>query len=194
MTRSRSAALLAAALVGVLALSACSSGDSGTPTPSGSGCTAATNNAETIGHDACGVTVEGGFGEKPKITIGADTMNVTQLQVVDLVEGTGQPVEPGAAVLADYAGWGAMTMSSFDSSFDRGQPTAFSLDGVIKGWTLGIVGMKKGGRRLLVIPASLAYADSPPAGSGIQVNEPLIFVVDLVDYRNPTTSPSPSSS
>ena len=63
---------------------------------------------------------------------------------------------------------------------DRGQPTQFPLDGVIPGWGEGLVGMKVGGRRTLVIPGNLAYGNSPPPSSGIQPNETLVFVVDLV--------------
>ena len=59
-----------------------------------------------------------------------------------------------------------------------GDPATFPLSGVILGWQQGIPGMKEGGRRLLVIPASLGYGET---GQGpIAPNETLIFVVDLI--------------
>ncbi|HUO47363.1 MAG TPA: FKBP-type peptidyl-prolyl cis-trans isomerase, partial [Acidimicrobiales bacterium] len=66
----------------------------------------------------------------------------------------------------------------FDSSWSRGQAATFPLNGVIPGFAQGIVGMKVGGRRVIVIPSSLGYgaAGSPPA---VAPNENLVFVVDL---------------
>ncbi len=183
MKRSRLVAPATLALSAALVLSAC-----GSSTESGAGSSAASCGTATltegIGNDACGVTVEGGFGEKPTITIGDQTKDVTQLQVVDLVVGTGDPVAPGATVLADYAGIGASSKKQFDSSFDRGQPAEFGLDRVIPGWTQGIPGMKLGGRRLLIIPGELAYGANPPSAD-IQPNEVLVFVVDMVNFINP---------
>ena len=54
---------------------------------------------------------------------------------------------------------------------------------MIPGWTQGLTGMQVGGRRVLVIPGDLAYGATPPAGSGIEPNETLIFVVDLIDFE-----------
>ena len=68
----------------------------------------------------------------------------------------------------------------FDSSWQRGEPATFPLDGVIQGWSQGLVGMQPGGRRLLVIPAELAYGDAG-AGADIAPGETLVFVVDLID-------------
>jgi peptidylprolyl isomerase len=87
-------------------------------------------------------------------------------------------------VLANYAGYGATTTKQFDSSFDRGQPSPFGLDQVIKGWTEGIPGMKTGGRRLLIIPGDLAYGANPPSAD-IEPNEVLVFVVDVVNFIQP---------
>jgi len=73
------------------------------------------------------------------------------------------------------------TGKQFDASWDRGsQPISFPLNGVIPGWTAGMVGMKVGGRRELVIPPNLAYGATPQPGSGIAANETLIFIIDLV--------------
>jgi len=76
------------------------------------------------------------------------------------------------------------TGEEFDASWNRGAPLDFSLGRgqVIKGWDDGIVGMKVGGRRKLVIPAALAYGERG-AGGVIKPGEALIFVVDLVDVH-----------
>jgi peptidylprolyl isomerase len=78
-----------------------------------------------------------------------------------------------------YVGDSWSTGEQFDASWDRGEPFTFALGsgGVIAGWDQGIVGMKQGGRRLLIIPPDLGYG---PAGQGpIAPNETLVFVVDL---------------
>jgi FKBP-type peptidyl-prolyl cis-trans isomerase len=104
---------------------------------------------------------------------------VDTLQKVDLTVGTGKEVKPGDTVTVDYTGAVAATGIIFQSSLDRGQSISFSLDGVIKGWTEGIPGMKEGGKRRLIIPAALAYGATPPAGSGIPANADLVFDVVL---------------
>jgi peptidylprolyl isomerase len=127
-----------------------------------------------------GVTVTGEAGKEPVVKVSAETGKVTQLTVSDITVGTGAVVKPGATVTANYIGVGGLTGKTFDSSFKNGQPANFALANVIQGWQDGLPGMKVGGRRLLVIPAAQAYGANPPAGSGIQPNEPLVFVVDIV--------------
>ena len=105
---------------------------------------------------------------------------VTELVVTDEVEGSGDEVTTGATVTAHYVGVSASSGAQFDASWDRGAPISFPLDGVIQGWSEGLVGMAEGGRRTLVIPAELAYGNSPPPGSGIAAGDTLVFTVDLV--------------
>lgn len=105
---------------------------------------------------------------------------VDKLQIIDTKVGTGETVAAGASVTAHYTGAVAATGVIFQSSHDRGQPVPFNLAQVIKGWTDGLPGMKVGGIRRLVIPADQAYGTSPPAGSGIPVNAPLVFDIELV--------------
>ncbi len=104
---------------------------------------------------------------------------VGELQAVDTVVGEGPEVKPGATITAHYTGALAKDGTIFQSSHDMGQPIQFSLDGVIKGWTEGVPGMKVGGKRRLIIPADMAYgeAGSPPS---IGPNEPLVFDIELV--------------
>jgi peptidylprolyl isomerase len=83
-------------------------------------------------------------------------------------------------VNAHYVGLGWSSGNQFDASWDRGTPLRLPLGRVIPGWQQGIPGMRPGGRRLLVIPAELAYGNTPPPGSGIAPGEALVFVIDLV--------------
>jgi peptidylprolyl isomerase len=103
-----------------------------------------------------------------------------ELVVIDQVVGTGAEVAAGGTVTAHYSGVSADTGQEFDSSWSGGEPVSFPLDGVIQGWSEGLVGMKEGGRRTLVIPAELAYGETPPPGSGIAPGATLVFTVDLV--------------
>lgn len=105
---------------------------------------------------------------------------VTELQVIDLKEGTGQAVEPGATVTAHYTGAVAATGLIFQSSHDFGRPIPFGLNQVIKGWTDGVPGMKVGGTRRLIIPSAQAYGSTPPPGSGIPADAALVFDIDLI--------------
>lgn len=102
-----------------------------------------------------------------------------QLQKTDIKVGTGEEVKPGDTVTVDYTGAVAATGVIFQSSLDSGQPVSFGLNGVIKGWTDGVPGMKVGGTRRLVIPADMAYGANPPAGSGIPPNAVLVFDITL---------------
>lgn len=104
---------------------------------------------------------------------------VSKLQEIDVKPGNGAVVQPGATVTVDYTGAIACSGIIFQSSLDSGKPVSFPLSGVIPGWTQGIPGMKVGGTRRLLIPASLAYGASPPQGSGIPANADLVFDVTM---------------
>ena len=101
----------------------------------------------------------------------------TQLQVIDNVVGTGAEVKATDTISADYVGALMNTGVIFDASSNHGGPQTFPLSGVIKGWSLGLVGMKVGGTRRLLIPASLAYGAGSTAG--IPANSDLVFDVTL---------------
>ena len=105
----------------------------------------------------------------------------TELQTVDIVKGKGKAAKAGDNVSVQYVGNSWSTGAQFDASWDRGsEPFTFPLGAgqVIPGWDQGVAGMKKGGRRLLVIPPELAYGAQSPSPD-IGPNETLIFVVDL---------------
>jgi len=105
--------------------------------------------------------------------------SIDKLQEIDTTPGTGAEVKAGDTVTVDYTGAVASTGKIFQSSKDTGQPISFSLSQVIAGWSQGVPGMKVGGTRRLLIPASLAYGANPPAGSGIPANADLVFDITL---------------
>lgn len=108
------------------------------------------------------------------------TESVDTLQTIDIKEGTGDVVAPGATVTAHYTGAVAATGLIFQSSHDFGRAIPFGLHQVIKGWTEGVPGMKVGGTRRLIIPAEQAYGATPPPGAGIPANAALVFDIELV--------------
>lgn len=108
---------------------------------------------------------------------------IDSLQVVDTKAGTGTEVKPDSTVIVDYTGAVAATGIVFQSSLDNGQPVGLKLDQVIKGWAQGLPGMKEGGSRRLLIPASLAYGATPPSGSGIPANADLVFDITLIKVQ-----------
>lgn len=120
---------------------------------------------------------------KPKVEV-PDGPPPTTLEAKDLIEGSGAVAKRGDLVTVHYVGVDYQSGEEFDASWDRGQPFPFQLGGgqVIPGWDQGLVGMRVGGRRELIIPPDLAYgpAGSPPA---IAPNATLIFVFDLLAVR-----------
>jgi len=113
-----------------------------------------------------------------------DTITDSQeLIIQDIVIGTGETAAAGQTISANYMGT-LQNGTKFDSSYDRGKPFEFTLGvgQVIKGWDQGIVGMKVGGKRKLIIPSSLAYG-SQAVGGVIPANATLIFEVELVGIK-----------
>lgn len=105
----------------------------------------------------------------------------TELVTEDVVVGTGTAAKAGDTVQMEYVGVSWSTGQQFDASWESGQPFTFQLGAgsVIPGWDQGIVGMKEGGRRLLIIPPELGYGEAGAGGGAIAPNETLVFVVDL---------------
>lgn len=100
------------------------------------------------------------------------------LEVQDIVVGQGQEALVSSTVDVHYLGVGFESGEEFDSSWSRGESINFPLRSLIKGWQMGIPGMKVGGRRQITVPAHLAYG---PAGSGHPLSgQTLIFVIDLL--------------
>jgi FKBP-type peptidyl-prolyl cis-trans isomerase len=103
------------------------------------------------------------------------------MQVKDLKKGRGAVARPGLAVTVHYRGV-LQNGKEFDSSWSRRTPFTFTLGAgeVIKGWDQGVVGMRVGGRRRLVIPPNLGYGPGGTPDGSIPRNATLIFVVDLL--------------
>ena len=103
------------------------------------------------------------------------------LKYIVLKEGTGGSPQRGQSIKAHYTGT-FLDGRKFDSSYDRNQPIEFPVGTrrVIPGWDEALISMKKGEKRILVIPSDLAYG---PQGRGpIPPNTPLMFEVELVDF------------
>jgi hypothetical protein len=101
------------------------------------------------------------------------------LKTWDVVTGTGTPVTSGQHIVVFYTGWLASNGTKFDSRRSPAAPADFSLTSLIQGWKQGIVGMKPGGIRRLLVPSALGYgaAGSPP---NIPANADLVFEIKLV--------------
>ena len=125
--------------------------------------------------------------EKPAMTSGT---NITELQKIDTMPGTGREAEAGFNVTVHYTGWlydanaEGFKGKKFDSSVDRKQPFNFFLGGgqVIQGWDEGFAGMKIGGKRTLIIPSDMGYGERG-AGGVIPPNATLVFDVELLEVK-----------
>jgi ketosteroid isomerase-like protein len=116
--------------------------------------------------------------------LGAKAMKTESgLKYEDLVVGTGASPQPGQEVTVHYTGT-LEDGTKFDSSLDRGQPFKFQIGigQVIKGWDEGVMTMKVGGKRKLVIPPQLGYG-ARGAGGVIPPNATLVFEVELLDTQ-----------
>jgi peptidylprolyl isomerase len=117
---------------------------------------------------------------KPKVNVPTGPPP-KKLVIKDLKKGSGPPAKAGDALTVQYVGVNYKGGKQFDASWDRGQPFPFQLGAgqVIPGWDRGLVGMRAGGRRELIIPPRLGYGaqGQPPV---IKPNETLVFVIDLV--------------
>lgn len=105
----------------------------------------------------------------------------TELKIEDIEPGTGKAVVKGALITTEYTGYledGTM----FDSSHERGKPfqCVIGTGRVIKGWDIGLMGMRTGGRRRLSVPAHLAYGERR-VGEHIKPNSNLVFEIALLE-------------
>ena len=135
------------------------------------GSIADTNNASRNSASLSKLTTE--TSKTPK------TININGMMATDTIIGTGEEAVAGKIITVHYTG----TLEDgikFDSSVDRGQPFSFILGAgqVIQGWEQGFAGMKVGGKRSLVIPASMAYGDR--AVGAIPAGSTLLFDVELL--------------
>jgi peptidylprolyl isomerase len=130
----------------------------------------------------CNVQVSTNTSAKPTVTVPSCAQKPTSLVTRDIVAGSGPAAKAGDSVTVKYDGISWSTKQQFDASWDNGlgQFTVAPLGQaqVIQGWNEGLIGVKKGARRLLIIPPDLGYGAH--ANGPIAANETLIFVVDVV--------------
>lgn len=112
--------------------------------------------------------------------------DLKDLLITDEIIGTGKEAKKGALLFVHYTG----TLDDengvkFDSSYDKGKPFQFVIGSgrVIKGWDLGVMGMKEGGKRKIFVPSHLAYGERQ-IGALIKPHSHLYFVVELLEVRN----------
>jgi FKBP-type peptidyl-prolyl cis-trans isomerase len=98
----------------------------------------------------------------------------------EIKPGSGPKPNASNTVKVHYEGT-LMDGTVFDSSYERGEPATFPLNGVIQGWTEGLQLMPVGSTYRLIIPAELGYGNSPPPGSPIQPGSVLVFKVELLE-------------
>jgi hypothetical protein len=129
---------------------------------------------------ACGDSGSDAIPTAPSINVPFST--------TDLVVGTGAEAAAGRSVAVNYTGWTYSTTAAdnkgtrFDSSLDPGRtPLVFTVgaSNIIQGFSQGVVGMRVGGTRRVVIPPNLAYGNNPPS-SAIRANETLLFEISLL--------------
>ncbi len=183
-------AIACTALPLLVAMSACSSGDTATVDEGSASTVAVVTSDCAIGAPgtaqttapagsavSSGLWVDWAGDAAPIVTVSDDAPPVTELVIADLAEGSGPAVAPGGTLTVNYCGVGLSSGEIFDSSWTRGEPITVPLDGLIQGWIDGLPGMKVGGKRVLVIPGALAYGNSPPPG--IEPDETLAFAIEL---------------
>jgi peptidylprolyl isomerase len=170
LTQTLRAALVAAAVT--LAVASCGSSTPKESFSSTSGC-------------AIGVSLN--TKAKPAINVPSCAVKPTTLQSKTITPGTGTAAVNGDTVVVKYIGFSWDTHKEFDASWDNGlntfPVTPLGQAQVIAGWNQGLVGAKKGERRLLVIPPTLGYGAEGSAPA-ITPNETLVFVVDVVSVSS----------
>lgn len=178
MRRETSILAALAALTLMLAIAGCGSSSSST-----SSSTTTTSSSASEEEGGGNSSLENGSFAKPEVKVPKGPPP-KKLVENDIRKGNGATAKAGDEITVQYVGVGYESGQEFDSSWSRNEPFPFTLgsSSVIPGWEKGIVGMKVGGRRELIIPPELAYgpAGSPPA---IGPNETLIFVVDLLEAK-----------
>jgi FKBP-type peptidyl-prolyl cis-trans isomerase FkpA len=147
-----------------------------------------------VGLAACEKVPEPTGGASPAVTKEPEAPEPPDLIKEDTVVGTGAEAKDGDKVWVHYTGRLAKNNQQFDSSVGKAPlPVEIGAGGVIKGWEIGLVGMKVGGKRKLTIPSKLGYGKegNPPK---IPPNATLLFDIELVSVGTAPGAPSASAS
>jgi peptidylprolyl isomerase len=177
--------LLAITFAASLALAACGSSDSNNASKTASPPTGGVKPGASATANQPAAPTQATDGNAPGIPPLSQPIQTTAsgLRYMDEKVGGGASPKSGQHVTVHYTGW-LTNGTKFDSSRDRNQPFAFAIGQgqVIKGWDEGVLAMKVGGNRRLIIPAALAYGPSgrPPT---IPANSTLIFDVELISVE-----------
>lgn len=139
---------------------------------------------------------QAGAEEPPPLEVGSTGPN-EPLVITDLTVGIGDEALPGMVCIVHYTGWlfdekaKGQRGRQFDSSRERRQPLGFPLGAghVIKGWDRGVVGMRVGGLRRLIIPPSLAYGSRNMGNGTIPPGSTLVFEIELLAVETVTSAP-----
>ncbi len=171
------------AVVAVLALGACGGDDNSEGSPPATATSQPDTGTATEPSPAEAERALKDTSQKPVIPQPTGTPP-RKLVVEDIVKGKGPPAKRGSVVVVNYVGENFSNGEQFDASWDRGQTFTLKLgrSKVIEGWTRGLMGIRKGGRRMLTIPPELGYGAQgyPPA---IPPNETLVFVIDAESVK-----------
>lgn len=121
--------------------------------------------------------------------------NATELQKIDQQEGNGNEVKLGDTVTVHYTLALAKDGLIIETSKDVGQPVPLTLaqGAVIDGWVQGVPGMKVGGKRRIIVPASLAYGEQGAPEAGIPANSALVFDIEVLDTVPASEAPQQSA-
>jgi len=176
-------ALTLIAVVAVLALGACGGDDNSEGSPPATATSQPDTGTATEPSPAEAEKALRDTSKKPVIPQPTGTPP-RKLVSEDIVKGKGPPAKRGSVVVVNYVGENFSNGEQFDASWDRGQTFTLKLgrSKVIEGWTRGLMGIRKGGRRMLTIPPELGYGAQgyPPA---IPPNETLVFVIDAESVK-----------
>ena len=143
-----------------------------------------TNAPSTANASTCQIDGSAPADPLPAPDVYKPSGTVSKLQTTDLTTGKGAAVKSGDCLVMKYYGTLATTGAVFDEDFSKPTGLKFQIGQgqVIPGWDQGILGMKAGGVRRLVIPAALAYGNQSPSPS-IPANSALVFVVKLISIN-----------
>lgn len=138
--------------------------------------------------DKAGSAPNAGAGPVPSAPA---TLPASELKIIDRELGGGRLVESGRAALVHYTGWLYDEKApdnkgkQFDTSANRGLPFGFivGVGKVIKGWDQGVLGMKVGGKRTLIVPPQLGYGDKDVGNGLIPANSTLLFDIELLEVK-----------